>query len=141
MNFLIRQLNANWGVSSYRGCYRYQPGFQNDFEEKHPVNQIFFQYIESQDTYGLIADLEIAKKIVDTYAQYIPAKRYEVLSVLHEESQQGMRNFVGFDLSSGFNISYLYNELDICISTEAQKELYIQASPLMCLLEAFFRPK
>lgn len=144
MAFLIRKLNDNWGVASYRGCYRHEPGFQNDFEGKHPVNQIFFKYLEAKDAYGLIADLELAKQIVDTYMHYIPNEQYEVLSVLYEGPQEGISDFIGFDISSGFNISYLYKELDICIATESQStenESYTQAYPLMCLIEAFFRPK
>jgi hypothetical protein len=144
MTFLIRKIYNNWGAASYRGCYRGQPGFQDGFEEKHPVNQMFFKYLDATDTYGLITDLELAKQIVDSYRHYIPKEQFEVLSVIHEAPQEEMDRFVGFDISSGFNVSYLYNQLDICLSTETQStenELYAQANPLMCLLEAFFRPK
>jgi hypothetical protein len=106
---------------------------------------MFFKYVASGDAFGRIVDLELAKQVVDTYAHYLPSEQFEVLRVGNNETDAQKDGFMGFDIVSGFNLSYLYNELDICTPLKTDlvepRRLYNQADPLICLLESFFRSK
>jgi hypothetical protein len=124
--------------NNYRGTDRQHPAYRNEFDETHTLNQMFFKYVEISDNLSVTNNINIAKEIVDTYNRYLPSEKFELLQISEDFAKDYQGEFLGYDVSSGINLSYLSNGLNICNGSSI---VYSEPTVFLCLIERFFKPQ
>lgn len=144
MNLLILGGKASGyseGNPSYRGTYRAHPYYCDQFPESHEVNQVFLWFIEEGGELGVVHDMEKARNLVELYRK-CTGEQFEVVEVTTERDPPFVgTDFLGFDLSCGFNNSLLWWGLDLQRQGHQMKDNERVLNPLLRLVEEFFRPK
>jgi hypothetical protein len=135
MTFIIRGAPH---FENYRGTDRKHPYYREEFDKLHPVNRMFFRYLEVSNTVSIITDIDQAKEIADTYNTYLPSENFEVIQITNDAKAIFQGDFLGFDLSSGLNISYLSSGLYLCNESSIFQS---DTGTFLCLIERFFKPK
>jgi hypothetical protein len=119
---------------SYRGTYRAHPSHCDAFPDDHEINKLFFWLLEEGGELGVVQDLSKVLRFAALWNAQLPEKdRFEVVEVTDGDAlPEGGGEFIGFDLSSGYNNSLLPSGLKIGPSfiklAEPVRELYSQIS-------------
>jgi hypothetical protein len=101
----------------YRGTYRSHPTHCDDLPDDSEINQLFFWFLETGGELGVVGDLSKAHRLAELWNARLPMDdHFEVVEVTTSEmNPQSGGQFVGFDLSSGFNNSLLVAGLKLSL--------------------------
>jgi hypothetical protein len=112
MNFLILNGPRDQGQGKnplYRGTYRRHPTHCGELHDDSEINQLFFWFLEEGGELGVVRNLPKALRFAELWNARLPESgHFEVVEVMEENAPaQGNGDFIGFDLSSGYNNSLL----------------------------------
>jgi hypothetical protein len=94
----------------YRGTFRTQPRYCNSFPEKHELNQVYSEYVHDGGEVALLHDADKALHLVEVYRRYGIQPDLQVVEVTeHSSPPECGTIFLGYDLSSGFRNSLLWD--------------------------------
>jgi hypothetical protein len=102
---------------SYRGTYRAHPTYCDGVPKDHELNKMFFWFLEEGGELGLVHDLTKAMRYVELLNTHLshfspPYTHFEVVEVTDGNTRpESNGNFIGFDLSAGYNNSLLSSGL------------------------------
>jgi hypothetical protein len=94
----------------YRGTYRAHPTYLDSASRDHEINQLFFWFLEEGGELGLVHDPPKALRYAELLNERIDkSKPFEVVEVTKGNAPPlaGVE-FLGFDLSAGYNNSLLW---------------------------------
>ena len=125
----------------YRGVERPSPSYAADFGKNHPINQIYFDYLNRIDKYGMIGDFEFCQQLVAQYEKVISSQNFEIVELTNDEAIPDLKNscFLGFDVACVYRISLLSWGLQFR-QADGKKKL-VDFHPLLRLIESYFKPK
>lgn len=130
------------GCPTYRGTYRSHPYYCDQVQENHEVNQAFFWFCEEGGEIGVVHDIVRAKHLISAYENLSPPQHFELVEVVEGEHSPRVGNeFLGYDLSAGFNNSLLWSGMDINednIEFQSDETLKI-LRPLLHLIKIHFK--
>jgi len=97
----------------YRGTYRSHPTHCAEVPDDSEINQLFFWFLEEGGELGVVRNLSRALKFAKLWNARLPENsRFEVVEVTDENAHaQSHGDLIGFDLSSGYNNSFLFSGL------------------------------
>ena len=99
--------------ASYRGTFRSSPGYFGDLSNDHEANELFLWFIEEGGELGVVHDEQKAGKLRDFCNSHGSGGAFELVEVAEGEMAPVLAGeFLGFDLSQGFNNSLLWSGLD-----------------------------
>jgi hypothetical protein len=94
---------------AYRGTYRSHPSYCDSLPKDHEVNRLFMWYLEEGGELGVVHDLSKALRYAELCNECFPSRHFEVVKVTEGEVLPNPKwEFLGFDLSQGYNNSLLY---------------------------------
>jgi hypothetical protein len=141
----------------YRGTDRAHPTYCDALPENHEVNKHFFWFLEEGGESGVVHDLTKAWRYAELLNSHLTAfspafTHFEIVEVCDGgESSQGQSQFLGFDLSAGYNNSLLSWGLDTkakaalsVAQTEDASRVRIFPGPILelyNLLHRFYAPQ
>jgi hypothetical protein len=108
----------------YRGTYRAHPTHCDELPDHSEINQLFFWFLEEGGEPGMVRDLTKALRFAELWnARLKQENRFEIMEVVDGDgpSESG-GNFIGFDLSSGYNNSLLSWGLKLSVGTNQLAE-------------------
>jgi hypothetical protein len=98
----------------YRGTYRSHPRHCNELPDDHEINQLFFWFLEEGGELGVVHDASKALRIAELWNALLTDKsdHFEVIEITDgDKHPQSSGEFIGFDLSAGYNNSLLSSGL------------------------------
>jgi hypothetical protein len=97
----------------YRGTYRAHPSHCDEVSDDHEINQLFFWFLEEGGELAVVGDAPKALRFAELWNARLKEKsRFEVVQVTDGDTHpQSSGNFIGFDLSAGYNNSLLSSGL------------------------------
>jgi hypothetical protein len=110
---------------TYRGTYRRHPSFCDTVPSDAEINRLFLWFVEAGGELGVVSDLPRAMR----YAELLNANaspeglkgKYEVIEVTNLLPEKAPGQFLGIDLSSGYNSSLLWAGLTSSIENSADR--------------------
>jgi hypothetical protein len=93
----------------YRGTYRAHPTHCDEIPDDDEINKLFFWFLEEGGELGVVQDLSKALRFAELWnARLREGSRLEVVEVVGVEAHpESGGEFIGFDLSAGYNNSLL----------------------------------
>jgi hypothetical protein len=116
----------------YRGTYRAHPTHCDALPDDNEINRLFFWFLEEGGELGVVRDRSKALRFAELWNARLSEKdRFEIVEVIDDDTlAESKINFVGFDLSSGYNNSLLTSGLPLTPGlsrlAEPIRELYLQ---------------
>jgi hypothetical protein len=116
MSFLILDgpPNPRPGRNSvYRGTYRAHPSHCDELPDDHEINKLFFWFLKEGGEAGVVRDVSKALRFAELWnARRQEKERFEVAEVTDGNVRpQSNGEFIGFDISCGYNNSLLSSGL------------------------------
>ncbi len=145
MDLIIRGRAQYSSSPSYRGTYRSTPHYVDNAGPEHEVNQLFRWYCDEGGDLGVVHELEKARKLVAAYSRLDPPQHLEIIEVTTDSREPEVGGeFLGYDLSAGFNYSLLSWGLEIDREPPAElsrKDAPWVLQPLLRLTKRYFQPQ
>ncbi len=144
MDILILGFGTPRVSQTYRGTDRVTPYYVDSLSEDHQVNQCFLWYCEEGGELGVVHNFTRAKELVLAYHELRPPQHFEIVEVAKNGDHQSSGEFLGFDLSAGYNDSLLSWGLEIGnarSSDSIRDDRYLLIQPLLHLIQEFFQKK
>ena len=116
MNLLIlgKTRHPEYVSLSYRGTSRFNPCYCEGLPEDHPANRAFFWFVDEGGELGVVHDLAKARNLVALYKALDPPQSFEIVeAIVGDEPPALSGEFLGFDLSCGFNNSLITTRLRV----------------------------
>lgn len=97
----------------YRGTYRAHPTHCDTVSDNEEINRLFFWFLEEGGELGVLRTASKAMRFAALWNERLPKEhQFEVVEVANEnEHSQNGGNFLGYDLSAGYNNSLLSSGL------------------------------
>ena len=97
---------------TYRGTYRRHPFFCDTVPSDDEINRLFFWFIETGGELGVVSDLPKARRYTELLNANTNAEglkgNFELVEVTDVPPEKAPGQFLGIDLSSGYNSSLLW---------------------------------
>lgn len=92
----------------YRGTERAHPTYCDSLPEEHEINRLFLWFLEEGGESGVVHDLKKARRYAELLKLHVKDQSFEVIEVVDENGSPSCGGqFLGFDLSLGYNSSLL----------------------------------
>jgi hypothetical protein len=123
---------------SYRGTHRTHPTYCDKMPPDHEINKLFMWFLEEGGELGIVHDLSKARRYAQLCNTYFPDQHFEVVEVTDGETKAvGEGQFLGYDISAGYNDSLLWWGLKVRGSSNLPRRLAV----LCDVVEQFFSQK
>jgi hypothetical protein len=92
---------------AYRGTHRHHPAYVESVGQDHPANMALQSYLNASGELGVVQDIGLARKLVESFAQ-IGQRTFEIVQV-SEPDRSGSREacMLGLDVCAHCNYSAL----------------------------------
>jgi hypothetical protein len=127
--------------STYRGTYRAHPTYCDSVPRQHELNKFFYWFLEEGGELGVVHNVGNALQYAKLLNQVSSIKYgcFEVIEVTNGNASPEVGNrLLGFDLSSHFNDSLLWWQLEPQPSVRSVPPLIQEATDSICTT---YRPK
>jgi hypothetical protein len=123
----------------YRGTYRAHPTHCDDLPDNHPVNELFFWFLQEGGELGVVHNVEKALMYTRLLNKMGDGRRFELVEIADDGAtpERGSK-FLGYDLSSGYNYSLLVSGLELQL---AESTAHKPIQELLILLRKFYAPQ
>lgn len=110
--------------SRYRGTYRAHPTHCDALPDDHEINRLFFWFLEEGGELGIVGNIAKALRFVELWNSRLNKKdQFEVVEATDGRAHpQSGGEFIGFDLSAGYNNSLLASGMRLPSSVSALGE-------------------